>query len=385
MKTAVPSSFNNAKPAGRFRRAVIGHQILFTCFITAFGLFDASTVIPGDLSAGTGKPKPRRFFSDDSFWNQPIPGNPEIDPKSEYYISLLEKDPSGMNFGINLTRYTIPIFEVDAMTPRVTVRHHFLSEAEKKSWKTKREKFGHGREFDARPVPMPAAAVPDTGLDMHLALVDWNSLTAWDMWAARRLPDGAWESNTGMKYRLDGPGVFDRSEFQVRDGESIHFHGPGRAAGVPITAGLILYDEVRAGEIRHKIACATRFNAYKEFSFPAAWTDGHYPGGIPEGAVIQLDPALDLSQFDLLPGERAVARALQKYGMVNVDNAGGSPLYGENLNHDPRGRSWKGILREWDGGIVSIPLKHYRVLKIENVIRMGDGKRLTKAGDTHPF
>jgi hypothetical protein len=180
-----------------------------------------------------------------------------------------------------------------------------------------------------------------------------------------------------MKYSLDGPGVFDPSEFAVRDGESIHFHGPGRAAGVPIIAGLIMYDEVAAGEIAHKIACATHFNAYQEFTFPATWTDGHFPGGIPEGAVIQLDPSLDLSQFDLLPGEQVVTRALQKYGMVVVDNAGGSPLYGENLNHDPQGRSWKGILREWDGGIVSIPLKYYRVLKIKNTIHKGDSRLLT--------
>jgi hypothetical protein len=340
----------------------------------------ALTVSAQHTVAPKASAEPRRFFADTSFWNRPLPADPEIDPKSGHYISLLQNDPSGKNFGINLTRYAIPVFEVDASTPRFAVRRHSLSEREKRGWKTDREQFGHGREFDAGPVPIPEAAVPDTGTDAHLALVDWGSMTAWDMWLARRLPDGSWESNTGMKYPLDGPGVFDPSEFDVRDGESIHFHGPGRAAGVPIIAGLILHDEVLAGEIRHKIACATRFNAYKEFCFPATWTDGHYPGGIPEGAVIQLDPGLDLSQFDLLPGERAVARALQKYGMVNVDNAGGSPLYGENLNHDPAGRSWKGVLREWDGGIVTIPLRHYRVLKLGNVVRKGDGKRLTPEG-----
>jgi hypothetical protein len=367
---------NGKMPATRILTAVIltGQAILF------------SQSVPGpDVRGRNQKPEARRFFSDGSFWNQPIPESPEIDPKSDYYISLLARDPSGKNFGINLTRYAIPVFEVDETTPRVTVKHHFLSDREKENWKTDRAKFGHGKEFDAGPVPIPEAAVPDTGTDMHLALVDWNNQTAWDMWAARKLPDGTWESNTGMKYPLDGSGVFDPSEFSVKDGESIHFHGPGRAAGVPIIAGLILVEEVLAGEIAHKIACGTRFNAYKEYTFPATWTDGHYPGGIPEGAVIQLDPALDLSQFDLLPGERVVARALQKYGMVNVDNAGGSPLYGENLNHDPRGRSWKGILREWDGGIVSIPLKHYRVLKIKNVIHQGDGKRLTKETENNPF
>ncbi len=359
--------------------------ILAAVVLAGEGSLLSQVVCVSDSPDGSQKPKSRRFFSDSSFWNQPIPENPEIDPKSDYYISLLAGDPSGKNFGINLTRYAIPVFEVDETTPRVTVKHHFLSDREKRGWKTDRVKFGHGKEFDAGPVPIPAEAVPDTGSDMHLALVDWNGGTAWDMWLARKLPDGSWESNTGMKYPLYGPGVFDPSEFSVKDGESIHFHGPGRAAGVPIIAGLILYDEVLSGGISHKIACATRFNAYKEFTFPATWTDGHLPGGIPEGAVIQLDPALDLSPFDLLPGERVVARALQKYGMVNVDNAGGSPLYGQNLNNDSRGRSWNGILREWDGGIVSIPVKHFRVLKIKNIVHRGDGRRLTKSKDDIRF
>jgi hypothetical protein len=205
-------------------------------------------------------------------------------------------------------------------------------------------------------------------------------MTAWDMWGAIKLSDGSWESNTGMKYPLDGPGVFDRSEFNIKNGESIHFYGPGRASGVPIIAGLIMYDEVKAGNIRHKIAAASRFNAFQEFVFPATWTDGMLVGGIPEGAVIQLDPDLDLSQFDLLPGEKAVAIALQRYGMVLVDWAGGSVIYGENLNNDKRGRSWDGILRDWDGGIITIPVKYYRVLKLNNVIKMGDAKRKFSEG-----
>lgn len=64
--------------------------------------------------------------------------------------------------------------------------------------------------------------------------------------------------------------------------------------------------------------------------------------------------------------------------MVNVDNTGGSLLYGENLNHDPQKRSWQGVLRERDGGIVSIPLKHYRVLKIGEIVRKGDAKHRTE-------
>lgn len=57
----------------------------------------------GNVSPETGIPaisqneKPRRFFSNTGFWSQPLPPDPEIDPKSDYYISFLEKDPSGKN------------------------------------------------------------------------------------------------------------------------------------------------------------------------------------------------------------------------------------------------------------------------------------------------
>ena len=179
--------------------------------------------------------------------------------------------------------------------------------------------------------------------------------------------------------------VFSRTEdLNVENGESIHFHGPGRAAGVPIIAGLILLDEVKAGEINHKIAAGIRFNAFQEFVFPAAWTDGNVVGAIPEGSVIQLDPNLDLSKFNLLPGEIVIARALQKYGMVNVDNAGGNCLYAQGFYKE---KPWKNLVRNWsdgDYGIVTIPLDNYRVLKIGERIKKGDA-RAKVAKDSIPI
>ena len=129
-----------------------------------------------------------------------------------------------------------------------------------------------------------------------------------------------------------------------------------------MVAGLILYDEVMTGEIRHKLAIATRYNAYKEFVYPATWTDGVLPGGIPEGAVIQLDPTLNLSQFDLTPEEILVARAAQKYGMVIVDDGGANAIYAQGL-YDTSPVNWKGKLRGWEAGIIDIPIEHYRVIK----------------------
>jgi hypothetical protein len=315
---------------------------------------------------------PPRFFSDGSFWNQPIPENPEIDPRSIHYINLI-KDKGEGNFAvINIRGWTIPVYEVDNNTPRIRIRQREYSDEELRSegW----DKFIHpdenlsqGKEFGPE-IPVPSHAVPDPERDGHMALIDRDRNLAWDMWDARKLEDGTWESSTGMVYPLDGDGIFQTEDFDVKTGESIHFFGPGRASGVPAIAGLILYEEIRSGTINHKLAACTPANAFREFVYPACWTDGTTPDGIPEGAVIQLDPQLDLDQFDLLPGEIAVCRALQEYGVVVVDNGGAFAIYAEGLyGHD--GRSWNGLLT--GSGISQIPKEHFRVLKLENVIYDG--------------
>jgi len=311
----------------------------------------------------------KRFFSDTSFWNQPIPNHPEIDSNSPKWIKMLEQEPTGENFGITYNKWTVPVYEVDSNTPMYEIKKHYLTKEEKKHWNTNRECFGHGSGFDK--VPVPAEAMPDPEEDSHFAMVDRTRNIGWDMWAFHKLADGTFESNTGMTYPLDGQGIYKTDSYHMIEGESVHFHGPSRAAGVPIIAGLIMYDEVMSGEIRHKLSCATRYGALQEFVFPATWTDGSVEGGIPEGAVIQLDPNLDLSPFHLTKEETVVAKALQKYGVVIVDMAQGQPIYAEGLWGHP-GKSWKGKLREWDGGINDIPYKCFRVLKVKNPVHRGD-------------
>jgi hypothetical protein len=129
-----------------------------------------------------------------------------------------------------------------------------------------------------------------------------------------------------------------------------------------------MHHEVKSGRIRHKLSACSPVNAYREYVYPACWTDGRTPGGIPEGAVIQLDPRLDLDQFDLLPGEFAVARALQEYGVVIVDNGGAFAIYAEGLYGHPD-KSWEGLLT--NTSLSSIPGRHFRVLKLEDIQRDG--------------
>jgi hypothetical protein len=333
-------------------------------------MFAAVTTTAVSASPSATQP-PRRFFAADSFWNQPIPANAAVDPRNERWLQLLETEPTDKGFLTNSEQWTIPVYEVTASTPRHKIGLLAITPEEQVRWHTNRDFFGHGQGFDL--VPIPPEASPDPKADSHLAVVDWEQNRVWDMWALSRNADGTWKSATGMVYAADGPGVFSTTEIGVKDGESVHFHGPSRAAGVPAVAGLIMYDEVAAGEIHHKIAAASRFCAYKEYVFPAAWTDGFTEGGIPEGSVIQLDPTLDLSQFPLTREERIVCVALQRYGMVLVDIAQGQPIYAEGLWGHP-GKTWKGKLSHGANGITKLGFRHFRVLKSGPVTHQGDGR-----------
>jgi hypothetical protein len=172
---------------------------------------------------------------------------------------------------------------------------------------------------------------------------------------------------------LYGSGVFDQIPFDFEPDTSVHDYGPCRAAGTALLGGLVLQEELTSGKIEHKLALATDLNADQQFVFPAIWTDGFSEGGIPEGAVLQLDPGLDLEKYDLCPAAKTLAVALQKYGMVNVDIARGVCLYVENLNNDPS-RNWQGII---DSGWImeKLGLEHFRVLKL-NEIKPGGRLRI---------
>lgn len=309
----------------------------------------------------------KRFFSDKSWWNIPLDADVEVDQESNRMIALIRDSEPGGPFGINLHQWTVPVYEVNENTPRVTVHRRIHDEEKLRSvgskWLGAGDRFGHGPGF-GKNVPMPVEAAPDPEEDGHMAVVDRKRGLAWDMWGIRQRDDGEWESNTGMVYPVNGSGVFDASELNIQPNDSVHFYGPSRAAGVPAVAGLIMRDEVESGHIKHKLAAALSCTAFRKYCFPAIWTDGFMDGGIPEGAVIQLDPSLDVKKMGLSHGGVVVARALQEYGACVVDVCGGTALYGEGLWGKPS-EAWEGLLEPFD--VFDIGIDNYRVLKISNI------------------
>jgi hypothetical protein len=293
--------------------------------------------------------------------------------------SAHDADPTrrGLGLHLNLHAWTLPVYYAAPDTPRRILRPK-LPEC----------RYSQGHLLASRPylhathplgihasvralggVPIPDSARTDAEADAHLVVVAPHENRIYDLWQCRPEPDGTWSTNAAICYPLDGPGVFTPDTIAgIHNDESVHYYGPCRAPGVPAAAGLIRRDEILAGEIRHKLAFACEVAALQEFIPPAIWTDGWLPGGLPEGCVLQLDPALDLARFALSPAARTIARALQTYGAVLVDNAGGVTLYGEWLG-PAETSGWRGLLTEED--LFAIPFAHYRILATGPVTRAG--------------
>ncbi|HEY3500388.1 MAG TPA: hypothetical protein VGK73_37105 [Polyangiaceae bacterium] len=106
------------------------------------------------------------------------------------------------------------------------------------------------------------------------------------------------------------------------------------AAGLAITPGIVRYDEVRAGEIRHAIRFTVPCTG-PHFVEPAT----HYavPGGCdqndrtlpPMGLRVRLRSDYDISRAP--QSAQVVLRAMQRYGMILADN--GSSFYFQGEAH----------------------------------------------------
>ena len=129
-----------------------------------------------------------------------------------------------------------------------------------------------------------------------------------------------------------------------------------RPSGVPLVAGLIRLDEIKAGKINHALAIAYPSPRTGSFVPPASMAleaaEGSEPNlfGLPMGARIQLDPAYDIENTNLSPAAKVIARALQEYGAIVVDQTGATQLYAEAS--PAQLEAWEGLLAPGDLAIL---------------------------------
>jgi hypothetical protein len=164
----------------------------------------------------------------------------------------------------------------------------------------------------------PAAGLPGpAGGDRHVLVLETGGCVLYELFDAERQGDGSWTAGSGA--------VFDLRGYALRpDGWT-----SADAAGLPILPGLVRYDEVAAGEIRH----ALRFTAprtrrayvWPARHFASSLTDPALP---PMGQRFRLRADADLSGFSdeaLVIATRAAGLrhdpGRQRLGVVPVGRA----------------------------------------------------------------
>jgi hypothetical protein len=170
--------------------------------------------------------------------------------------------------------------------------------------------FLYADESDPGPYPFDARTPIEGGSDRHALIVERGTCRLYELFDAR-WNGGNPTAGSGAIWDLD------RNRLRPETWTSAD------AAGLPILAGLVRWDEVKAGRIRHAIrftvACTT-----EAYLWPARHEAGvDDPDCPPMGARFRLRADFDLEGFSAKA--RTILRAMQRYGLILADN--GSDWY----------------------------------------------------------
>jgi hypothetical protein len=177
--------------------------------------------------------------------------------------------------------------------------------------KKKFVKFTYASESDRGPYPIPKRPKIEGGSDRHMLIVDRDNCVLYELYAARKTKTG-WKAGSGAIWNLNSNALRPLGWTSAD------------AAGLPILPGLVRYNEVAAGVIRH----ALRFTApdtRRQYIYPARHfaSDSNNAALPPMGLRVRLKASVDISRFG--PQARVLLQALKDYGMILADN--GSPWY----------------------------------------------------------
>jgi hypothetical protein len=235
-------------------------------------------------------------FPADNVWNVPVDKLP-VDPHSKDYVATIGAD-KGLHpdFGTNPNN-GFPLTIVDATTKYVPVTFEYKDES----------------DLGGYPIPpnplVEGGPNPTVYTDRHILIVDKDRCMLAELFATKPAAGGAWTAGAGIKMDLTGNGL-------RADGKT-----SADAAGLPILPGLVRYDEVSTGEIRHALRFTTP-KTQQAHIWPARHdasriTDPKYP---PMGARFRLRADFDISGFSKT--DQVILTALKRYGMFLADNGG---------------------------------------------------------------
>jgi hypothetical protein len=271
---------------------------------------------PAAASPGIG---PCPVFPSTSHWNQRVDTLPVLRRSNRMIRALGPGTPLHPDFGSGRwqgQRIGIPFATVSGSQQGLPVR------------------FSDAAYSDNEPYPIPPDVPIEDRPDRHALIVDLGRCRLYELYQLRPLdgdlpgdgllPGGLlWAAGSGATWDL-------RSAALRPNGWT-----SADAAGLPIFPGLVRYDEVRAGEIRHALRVAVP-KIRNKWVYPArhAAGDSTNPSYPAFGQRLRLKRRVNVKRFPRQT--RPIVRALQRYGMLIADHGPwhltGAPNEGWDMN-----------------------------------------------------
>jgi hypothetical protein len=247
-------------------------------------------------------------FPGNNAWNENISAAP-VDANSSALINFIGGSV-GMHpdFGSGLyngSSIGIPYYVVSAQQSPVNLTFN-----------------AYGDESDPGPMPIPANAqiegFPNAGTgDRHVLVLDSSNCWLYELYGASVNSDGTWNAGSAAVWDLQ---AYNQRPLTWTSAD---------AAGLPIFPGLVRYDEVASGAIKHALRFTLQ-NSRAAYVLPATHWAANSTNAMaaPMGMRLRLKSSFNTSTFS--PANQVILRALQEYGMIMADNGssmflGGTP------------------------------------------------------------
>ncbi len=253
-------------------------------------------------SAAVAEPVPGsrcRVFPGTNIWNTRVDALP-VHELSDTWLRSAGAGSTNLHPDFGPPSYGLPFDVVGRRHAKVHVR------------------FTYAAESDPGPYPFDARTPIEGGSDRHVLIVERGTCRLYELFAA------SW--NQGDPHAGSGA-IFDLDSNRLRP----ETWTSADAAGLPILPGLVRWDEVKAGSIRHAIrftvSCTT--DAYVWPARHEAGVDD--PECPPMGARFRLKADFGLDGFS--PRARTILRAMQRYGLMVADNGSNWYFQGTRDGH----------------------------------------------------
>jgi hypothetical protein len=228
-----------------------------------------------------------QVFPADNIWNTDISRLP-VHGQSAQWLASMSSSTTKLHPDFGGPPYGFPHNIVDNTHATVSVTFQYASES------------------DAGPYPLGPDTLIESGSDRHALIINRDTCTLYELFDLSG-SGSSWTAGSGAIFPL-GSNALRPLGWTSAD-----------AAGLPIFPGLVRWDEVQAGAIRHAI----RFTAQRsDRSF--LWPARHQAGAAanaslpPMGARFRLRSTYDISHFSTQA--QVILLAMQHYGLILADN-----------------------------------------------------------------